>query len=63
MQLTVQVTLICSCVGLGKTTRAVLLQAADATQQKQTNKQKFKQTKQNTLRYALLKFLPNTQIT
>ena len=33
LQLTVHVTLICSCVGLGKTTRAVTLKAAGAAQQ------------------------------
>ena len=34
VQLTVHVTLMYSCVGLGKTTRAVVLKAAGATQHK-----------------------------
>ena len=47
MQLTVHVTLICCCVGLGKTTQDVTLKAAGAAQQKtniQTNIQTNKTT-------------------
>ena len=45
MQLTVHVTLMCCCVGLGKITRDVTLKTAGAAQQK-TNKQITKNIQQ-----------------
>jgi len=65
VQLTVQVTLMCSCVALGKTTWAVTLKAAGATQQEintietmiETNKQK--KTRYNDIIEIVAKYLPS----